>query len=66
MSILGLILIWGTVIVRSFVRDIYKVIPADEVARTEARWLNQVANVRPVPRELETTPANKGLAESVA
>jgi cytochrome o ubiquinol oxidase subunit 1 len=66
MSILGLILIWGTVIVRSFVRDIYKVIPAAEVARTEERWLTYVGNVRPVPRELETTPANKGLAESVA
>ena len=66
MAILGLILIWGTVIFRSFVRNIVRVIPAAEVARTEACWLTYVANARTVPRELETTSANQGLAESVA
>ena len=66
MAILGLILIWGTVIFRSFVRDVVRVIPGAEVARTEACWLTYVANARTVPRELETTSANRGLAESVA
>ncbi|TDN82948.1 cbb3-type cytochrome c oxidase subunit I [Stakelama pacifica] len=58
--------IWGVVIARSFVRDIYKTIPAAEVAREHQRWLSQVAAARGIPRELETTPANQGLAEGAA
>ncbi len=40
-----------------------EIIPADEVERTERRWLRAVAEATPIPREVETTPANQGLAE---
>ncbi len=61
--ILGAIGIVITAIARSFVRDLYKSIPAEEVRRTEAKWLAEVAAARPIPRELELTPANEGLAD---
>lgn len=63
LAILGLLTIVATVITRSFARDIERVIPADEVARTNDAWLEAVALTRPVPRELETGRANQGLAK---
>jgi cytochrome o ubiquinol oxidase subunit 1 len=63
LAILGTLTIVATVIARSFARDTDRVIPAAEVARTQDAWLAAVARARPVPREVETTPANHGLAE---
>lgn len=63
LAILGTAVIVATVIARSFVRDTEKVISADEVRRTEDRWLTAVERARPIPREIESTPANQGLAE---
>ncbi|MGA9575824.1 MAG: cbb3-type cytochrome c oxidase subunit I [Lysobacterales bacterium] len=53
----------ATVIARSFVRDVHQVIRADEIERTERRWLSAVAAAKPIPREVEMTSANQGLAE---
>ena len=63
LAIIGTLVIIATVIARSFVRDTEKVISADEVRHTEDRWLTAVERARPVPREIETTSANEGLAE---
>jgi len=62
LAILGTLVIVATVIARSFVRDTEKVITADAVRRTEDRWLSAVERAQPIPRELETTSANQGLA----
>ncbi len=51
------------VIARSFVRDIYRTIPAAEVEASERRWLALAARTRPVPRQLEESSANLGLAD---
>ncbi|HEY5338328.1 MAG TPA: cbb3-type cytochrome c oxidase subunit I, partial [Rhizomicrobium sp.] len=61
--ILGVVVIVATVIARSFVRDVQRTIPAAEVERIERSWLRAVAEAKPIPREIETTPANQGLAE---
>jgi len=53
----------GTVIVRSFMRDTKKIIPAAEVEAVDRRWLALAHAVRPVPREQEESGANQGLAE---
>ncbi len=53
----------GTVIVRSFMRDTKKIIPAAEVEAVDRRWLALAHAVRPVPREQEESSANQGLAE---
>ena len=66
LALLGAVTVIAVVIARSFARDVTRIIPAAEVARIEARWLRQVAAARPVPRELETTPANQGRAEIAA
>jgi cytochrome o ubiquinol oxidase subunit 1 len=63
LAILALFVIVMTVIARSFARDVHKLIPAADVERTEAHWLAAVADARPIPREIETTSANQGLAE---
>jgi cytochrome o ubiquinol oxidase subunit I len=57
---------WGMVIVRSFVRDRHKVISAREVEDTEKVWLARVNKANPIPRQLEQTTANQGLAEQAA
>ncbi|MGR6329637.1 cbb3-type cytochrome c oxidase subunit I [Sphingomonas sp. XXL09] len=63
LAIVGIQVVVGTVIVRSFNRDTQRRIPADEVALREAAWLAAVARAQPISRELETTRANQGLAE---
>lgn len=50
-------------IVRGFVRDVHRIIPAGDIARTERRWLRAVAEAAPIPREPEMTSTNQGLAE---
>jgi cytochrome o ubiquinol oxidase subunit 1 len=63
MSLLGFALAWLAVIARSFVRDTHRTIPATEVKAAEDRWLALAARTRPVPRRLEESSANLGLAE---
>ena len=55
-----------TVIVRSFMRDMMRTIPAAEVEAVDRRWLEQAQAARPVPRELEMTDRNEGLAQWTA
>jgi cytochrome o ubiquinol oxidase subunit 1 len=66
LAMVGALAIVAAVIARSFVRDVKRIIPAAEVEQIEARWLNTVAAATAIPRELETTSANQGLAEVVA
>jgi cytochrome o ubiquinol oxidase subunit 1 len=61
--ILSTCMIIATIIARSFARDVDRIIPAGEVERIEARWLNAVAAAAPIPREIEMTSANEGLAK---
>lgn len=63
MTILGFAGVWITVVVRSFVRDTHRVIPAAQVEATDRRWLDQAAAAHPIPRRLEESPENFGLAE---
>jgi cytochrome o ubiquinol oxidase subunit 1 len=63
LAVPGAIVTVATVIARSFVRDVHHSIPAEEVARIETRWRDTVALVAPCPRDLETTSANRGLAQ---
>lgn len=62
LTILGFIGVWAPVVARSFVRDVHRTISASEVEATDRRWLDLARTTRPVPRELETEPANLGLA----
>ena len=63
LAIIGMLAIIATVIARSFARDVHRIIPADEIERTERRWLRAVAEATPIVREVEMTSANQGLAE---
>ncbi|MEO8317239.1 MAG: cbb3-type cytochrome c oxidase subunit I [Bradyrhizobium sp.] len=63
LAALGLLVSISTVIARSFVRDLHKTISGEEVERTEKRWLSAVAAATSIPREVEMTSANQGLAE---
>jgi cytochrome o ubiquinol oxidase subunit 1 len=53
----------GTVITRSFMRDVERTIPAADVAAQDRRWLDRVEAAVPIPRQLELTAANEGLAD---
>ncbi len=66
MAILGLAACWATVIGRSFVRDTRRTVTAAEVEATDRRWLAAAAATSAIPRQLEETPANHGLAELTA
>ena len=63
MAAVGLATSLGTVVVRSFMRDVDRIIPASEVAATHRRWLDRVGAAVPIPRQLELTPENEGLAD---
>lgn len=58
-----MLVIIATVIARSFARDTHRKIPAAVVAATEARWQSAIADAWPIPREIESTTANQGLAQ---
>jgi cytochrome o ubiquinol oxidase subunit 1 len=66
LAILGLLVIIGAVIARSFARNVERIVPAAEVEETQTRWLRAVAEARPIPRQIETSSANQGLAEVAA
>jgi cytochrome o ubiquinol oxidase subunit 1 len=63
LAIIGVLVIIAAVIARSFVRDVHRIITAADIERTERRWLRAVAEAAPIPREVEMTSANQGLAE---
>lgn len=48
---------------RAFMRDLHHIIPAAEIEEQQRHWLAQAATLPAVPRGLESTPANKGLAQ---
>jgi cytochrome o ubiquinol oxidase subunit 1 len=62
LAILGILVVIGSVIARSFARDVDRIIPAAEVEAIERRWLDEAHATDPIPRLLETTSANRGLA----
>ncbi len=63
LAVMGVLAIVATVIARSFVRDVHRIIPAADVKRIEQGWLRAVAEANPIPREIEMTSANQGVAE---
>lgn len=63
LAVIGLLVIIVAVVVRSFARNVRRIIPASEIERTELCWLSAVARATPIPREREMAPTNQGLAE---
>jgi cytochrome o ubiquinol oxidase subunit 1 len=55
-----------TAVVRSFMRDVTWTVPAAEVEAFDRRWLAEAHAARPVPRQLEMTERNEGLAQWTA
>jgi cytochrome o ubiquinol oxidase subunit 1 len=66
LATLFLAVIVVTAIARSFMRDVTRIVPAAEVEAVDRRWLAQARAARPVPRQLEQTASNEGLAEWMA
>jgi cytochrome o ubiquinol oxidase subunit 1 len=62
LAALGTLVVIGAIIGRSFARDVDRMIPAEEVQAIHERWLGEVQAILPVHRQVETTPANRGLA----
>ena len=63
LAILGVVVVVGAVIARSFARDSHRVIAAATVARIDREWRQGLAEARPIARGIEMTSANQGLAE---
>ncbi len=66
MAVVGLGAAWAAVIVRSFVRDTMRTIPASEVEQAHRGWLREIAATRAVSRDEEMSAGNVGLAESAS
>lgn len=66
LAIIGILGVIATVIARSFIRDTHRIVPAAEVERIDQAWRATLAAAPAIPREIETTPANRGLAEMPA
>jgi cytochrome o ubiquinol oxidase subunit 1 len=66
LAVLCLVGIVAMVIARSFIRDVHRTLPAAEVSCIESRWHRAIADARPIPREIEMTLANQGLAAVTA
>lgn len=64
-ALFGLI-VMVTVIARSFMRDVTKIIPASEVEAVDRRWLTEADAARPILRQFEMTQLNQGLAQWMA
>lgn len=54
----------GAMVWHGFVREHERVIPAAEIREDYMRWLEVVAATQPIPRDLEATHQNAGLAAS--
>jgi cytochrome o ubiquinol oxidase subunit 1 len=59
----GFLLVWGTVIARSFVRDTERVITGATLRQAEERRLQQLRAAAAVAREEEDSSLNAGLAQ---
>ena len=66
MAASGMVGAGGAVIGWSFVRRPGRTVSADQVERTETRWLAALVAAEPVSREHECEPRNRGLAEVAA
>ena len=66
LAVLGMVVVIGAIIARSFARDVERTIPAATVEVAHQRWLAAVHTTPPIPREVETTSANHGVAEVMA
>ena len=66
MAALFLVVAIITVIARSFMRDVTRIVPAQTVAAVDRQWIAQANAARPVPRELEQSESNRGLAQWMA
>jgi cytochrome o ubiquinol oxidase subunit 1 len=66
MAGLFLTVVVGTVIIRSFMRDVTRIIPAATVEAVDRRWLADALSARAIPRELEQSARNEGLAQWMA
>jgi cytochrome o ubiquinol oxidase subunit 1 len=66
MAVLFLAVVTGTVVARSFMRNVTRIIPAATVEAVDRAWLAQANAARPVPRELEQSERNEGLAQWTA
>ncbi len=62
MTVLFAVVIVATVIVRSFMRDLTRTIPAAVVEAADRSWLAQAQAAPPVPREQESSGLNQGRA----
>jgi cytochrome o ubiquinol oxidase subunit 1 len=59
----GFLLVWGTVIARSFVRDTERVITGATLRQAEERRLQQLRAAAAVARDEEDSSLNAGLAQ---
>ena len=59
----GLALAISSLILRSFDRRTERTISSDEVTEIEHRWHEELRAATPIPREVEMTSRNRGLAE---
>ena len=66
MVILSLLAVIVTLIIRGFARDTHRIVNAEEVRREHGRWVDAVATATAIPRAVERTPANRGLARHEA
>jgi cytochrome o ubiquinol oxidase subunit 1 len=55
-----------TAMARSFMRDVTRVVPAATVEAVDRRWLAHAHAARPIPRQLEQSARNEGLAQWMA
>ena len=63
LALAGLVCVVSTIVIRSVVRDTERTISADAIAADRRRWIEAVDAAQPIPRQLEMTPANGGVAE---
>jgi cytochrome o ubiquinol oxidase subunit 1 len=66
MAGLFLAVLVATVIIRSFMRDVTRIVPAATVEAVDRRWLAQAQVAAPILRQLEQTEGNQGLAQWMA
>ncbi|MGH8259521.1 MAG: cbb3-type cytochrome c oxidase subunit I, partial [Steroidobacteraceae bacterium] len=62
LTVLGALAMAAAVLGRGYTRNTERIVPADEVARTDRQWLETVAAAEPVSRSEEVSPVNAGLA----
>lgn len=60
--VVGLLAVVFATIGWGFARDTERIVPALEVEQAHMRWLEIVAATRPVARNQEVEPVNRGLA----